>query len=46
MTELQTIMLRRLSAVFNVDVTPAESLTGAALDTWIERLTAKEQGNV
>ena len=37
MTELQTIMLRRLSAEFNVDVTPAESLTGAALDTWIER---------
>lgn len=37
MTELQTIMLRRLGAEFNVDVAPAEGLTGAALDTWIER---------
>lgn len=31
MTELQTIMLRRLGAEFNVDVAPAEGLTGAAL---------------
>ena len=36
MTELQTIMLRRLSAEFNVDVAPAEGLTGAALDMWID----------
>ena len=36
MTELQTIMLRRLSAEFNVDVTPADGQTGAALDMWID----------
>ena len=36
MTEMQTIMLRRLSAEFNVDVTPADGLTGAALDMWID----------
>ena len=36
MTELQTIMLRRLSAEFNVDTTPADGLTGAALDMWID----------
>ena len=54
MTEFQTIMLRRLSAEFDVDTTPADGLEGAALDQWIERaeddlferLTAKEQGNV
>ena len=37
MTELQTIMLRRLSAEFDVDTTPATGLEGAALDAWIER---------
>ena len=37
MTELQTIMLRRLSAEFNVDVTPADGLTGAALQAWLYR---------
>lgn len=37
MTDLQTIMLRRLSAEFDVDVTPATGLEGAALDAWIER---------
>ena len=37
MTELQTIMLRRLSAEFDVDVTPAQGLVGADLDAWIER---------
>jgi hypothetical protein len=36
MTELQTIMLRRLSAEFDVDTTPATGLTGAALDMWID----------
>ena len=36
MTELQTIMLRRLSAEFDVDTTPADVLEGAALDAWIE----------
>ena len=36
MTELQTIMLRRLSAEFNVDVTPADGLTGAELQAWID----------
>ena len=54
MTNFQTIMLRRLSAEFDVDTTPATGLEGAALDAWIERaeddlferLTAKEQGNV
>jgi hypothetical protein len=33
----QTIMLRRLSAEFDVDVTPAQGLVGADLDAWIER---------
>ena len=50
MTELQTIMLRRLSAEFDIDTTPADGLEGAALDQWIERaedelfekLTAKD----
>lgn len=37
MTELQTIMLRRLSAEFDVDTTPATGLEGEALDAWIER---------
>ena len=37
MTELQTIMLRRLSAEFDVDTAPATGLEGAALDAWIER---------
>ena len=36
MTEFQTIMLRRLSAEFDVDTTPADGLEGAALDAWIE----------
>lgn len=36
MTEYQTIMLRRLSLEFGVDVTPAQGLEGAALDAWIE----------
>lgn len=30
-------MLRRLSAEFDVDVTPAQGLVGVALDEWIER---------
>ena len=30
-------MLRRLSAEFDVDVTPAQGLVGADLDAWIER---------
>ena len=30
-------MLRRLSAEFEVDVTPAQGLEGADLDAWIER---------
>ena len=29
-------MLRRLSLEFGVDVAPAEGLTGAALDMWID----------
>ena len=29
-------MLRRLSAEFDVDMTPAQGLEGAALDAWIE----------
>ena len=37
MNNFQTIMLRRLSAEFDVDVTPAQGLVGAALDAWIER---------
>ena len=37
MTNFQSIMLRRLSAEFDVDVTPAHGLEGAALDAWIER---------
>lgn len=37
MTELQTIMLRRLGLEFDVDTTPATGLEGAALDAWIER---------
>ena len=37
MTNFQTIMLRRLSAEFEVDVTPAQGLEGADLDAWIER---------
>ena len=37
MTNFQTIMLRRLSAEFDVDTTPAQGLEGAALDAWIER---------
>lgn len=37
MTNFQSIMLRRLSAEFDVDVTPAQGLVGAALDAWIER---------
>ncbi len=53
MTELQTIMLRRLRLEFGVDTTPAQGLEGAALDAWLyqaeddlfERLTAKEPGN-
>ena len=35
-TSLQTLMLRRLSLEFGVDVAPAEGLTGAALDMWID----------
>jgi hypothetical protein len=35
--EVQHIMLERLRLEFGVDVAPAEGLTGAALDTWIER---------
>ena len=54
MTELQTIMLRRLSAEFNVDVTPADGLTGAALDMWLyqaeddlfERLIADRRAQI
>ena len=37
MTNFQSIMLRRLSAEFDVDVNPAQGLVGAALDAWIER---------
>jgi hypothetical protein len=36
-TNFQIIMLRRLSAEFDVDTTPAQGLEGAALDAWIER---------
>lgn len=36
MTELQTIMLRRLRLEFGVDTTPAQGLEGAALEAWIE----------
>ena len=35
-TSLQALMLRRLSLEFGVDVAPAEGLTGAALDMWID----------
>ena len=50
MTNLQTIMLRRLHLEFDVDVTLAQGLEGAALDAWIvraeddlfERLMAKD----
>mgnify|MGYP003377009767 CR=1 FL=1 len=50
MTNLQTIMLRRLRLEFAVDTTPAEGLEGAALDAWLyqaedelfERLIAKD----
>ncbi len=37
MNNFQTIMLRRLSAEFDVDLTTAQGLEGAALDAWIER---------
>lgn len=37
MTDLQTIMLRRLGSEFDVDTTPANGLEGAALDAWIEQ---------
>lgn len=37
MTNFQIIMLRRLSAEFDVDTTPAQGLEGADLDAWIER---------
>ena len=37
MNNFQTIMLRRLRAEFDVDVTPAQGLVGADLDAWIER---------
>ncbi len=37
MTDLQSILLRRLCAEFDVDLTTAQGLEGAALDAWIER---------
>ena len=37
MTMLQTILLNRLSAEFDVDTAPARCLEGAALDAWIAR---------
>lgn len=35
-TAYQAIMLRRLAQEFNVDISPAAALTGAALDAWID----------
>ena len=36
MTPVQSAMLLRLNLEFGVDVAPAEGLTGAALDMWID----------
>ena len=34
--EVQHIMLERLRLAFRVDTSPADGLTGAALDMWID----------
>lgn len=38
MTDIQRILLARLSLEFNVDISPADALEGANLDAWIDQV--------